>query len=222
MIHTSPVLTEDKTPRILWASPAGTISSEVWISDLESKQRVGYSMTDGPRSHFDSPQLVPSRYVVWVRTFGDYGTSEWSQAAVFTVLTSAPKDLSVEVSVDRVMTIHWSPVEGATDYEVYVRGTKSTIPLVNRYQIGAITSFRVPNAVPGDLYSISVRARRPGRPLTAWTPVLMNFVQEAPKAVFSHPEIRWTAIGQAAGYDLRIIDLLTGKEVENTFLTRTT
>lgn len=219
VIYSSPVLTEDQTPTILWASPAGTTSSEVWISDLESKQRVTDSLAAGPRSHFDSPQLSPSRYVAWVRTFGDYGASEWSQAAVFTVLTAAPQHLSVEVSAQRVMTIRWSPVEGATDYEVYVRGSKSPIPLLSRFQIGQVTSYQLSTPVPGDLYSISVRARRPGRPSSAWTPVQTNFVQEAPKAVLSFPNIRWAAIGQAIGYDLKIIDLRTGKEVVNTILT---
>ena len=219
IIHSSPVLTEDRTPTIFWASPAGTNSSEVWINDLESKQRVSYSFEAGPRSHFDSPQLSPSRYAAWVRTLGDYGASEWSQAAVFTVLTASPQNLSVEVSAQRVMTIRWSPVEGATDYEVYVRGSQSPIPLLSRFQIGPVTSYQLSTPVPGDLYSISVRARRPGRPSSAWTPVLTSFVQEAPKAVLSFPNIRWAAIGQAIGYDLKIIDPRTGKEVVGTNLT---
>ena len=219
VIHSSPVLTEDRTPTILWASPAGTTSSEVWINDLETKQRVSYSFEAGLRSHFDSPQLSPSSYAAWVRTLGDYGASEWSQAAVFTVLTAAPQNLSVEVSPQRVMTIRWSPVEGATDYEVYVRGSKSATPLLSRFQIGPVTSYQLSKPVPGDLYAISVRARRPGRPSSAWTPVLNNFVQEAPKAVLAFPNIGWAAIGQAIGYELIIIDRRSGKVVVDTNLT---
>ncbi len=219
VIHTAPILTEDRTPTIFWSNPPGTTATEVWINDLETKQRVAYSLLTGTRSRFETMPLNSSRYAAWVRTMGDYGTSEWSLAADMTVLISAPANLTVDVTPGRLMTVQWSPVAGATDYEVVIRGAKSSIPLVSRFGIGPVTSYQIPTPVPGDLYLIAVRARRPGRPFSAWTPVISTLVKEPPKPVIATSVIRWAAIGQAIGYEVNIIDRKTGATIVGTSVT---
>ena len=214
VIYSSPSTTTSVTPALAWAAPIGTIRTEVWINVLDRKQRVLRETIEGHQNTFTCPVLVPSQYVVWIRTHGPGGTSEWSQAAVFTVLAAGPLSLAVNADETRRMTIDWAAVAGATDYEILIRSTGAVTPYFQRSQIGPRTSWTLPSIAPGDEYTVWVRARRPGRVHSAWSEARTLLIRQAPELHASLPDLQWGAIGQATGYEIVITNVRTGVRIE--------
>jgi len=209
VLHSSPGLTTSTTPTISWANPAGTTKTEVWVGDRDRNIRVAYSVKSGVRSTFTPQALPPSQYAVWVRTYGSYGVSDWSSVGVFTVLSAAPAAVTVSVDAAKRMTIQWDAVPDATDYEIQVNLSGASQPFLKRSNIGAVTSFRLPQPVAGGQYLVWIRALRPGRVQSSWSNVSALFVRETPTLRVAMPDIRWKAINQASGYQIEVLNRRT-------------
>ena len=219
VIHSVPSMTTTVLPILAWAAPIGTTRTEIWINDLDLKQRVLLETIEGSKSTFKCPVLAPSQYVFWVRTHGQGGTSEWSQAAVFTVLAPAPQLLTVNADASRRITIDWSPVEGATDYEILIFRKGAAEPYLRKSQIGPRTSWTLPASSPGDEYTVWVRARRPGRIHSAWSEARTLLVRQAPIFHVSLPEIHWEPVGQAIAYEIVVTNVRSGERITARSLT---
>ncbi len=218
VVHTIPSPSLSTTPTLDWAVPVGTTQTEIWINDLDSKQRVVLQTIAGDAANFKTPVLPPSRYAYWVRATGPNGVSVWSQPGIFTVLAAAPQDVVVTADDARKVNIAWAAVPNATDYELWISRKGSSTPYLQRAQIGAVTSWEL-SAVPGDEYTVWVRALRPGRVHSSWSGAKTVLVRQAPAVTLALPDVRWSAIGQATGYDMVIANVRTGATVANQTVT---
>ena len=68
VIHSVRGLTPGSQPAFDWASPVGTTSTEIWVNDLDSKQRIAYSVVTGARSRFILPGLDVKQIQLVVQT----------------------------------------------------------------------------------------------------------------------------------------------------------
>jgi ELWxxDGT repeat protein len=216
VLYGVPKLTESSTPKLSWANPFGTTATEVWLGNRETNKRIAYSLSQGNRSTFTPPSLLPGRYVLWVRTSGVYGISDWSTAADLIVLASPAPLVTMNVTADRIMTVSWTPVFDATDYEIQINGVGLKKPLVSTTRPAASNWYRLPAPVPGNVYTVWIRALRSGNPHSAWSQIKQTLVRQSPVPQISIPIVSWTTVSQATEYAVVLRNRLTQKEVYRT------
>ena len=84
------------------------------------------------------------------------GTTSPSNLSTISVAPDAPNEVSHDDLTDTSWTEHWSPVSGASGYNVYVNGTKvNTTPVTG-------TSYQVTGKIAHSTYSVSVTAVNAG------------------------------------------------------------
>jgi hypothetical protein len=213
VLYGVPKQTESPTPVLSWANPHGTTATEVWLGDREANKRIALSRAQGYRTTFTPPSLLPGRYAMWVRTSGVYGISDWSAAADFIVLASPAPSVTVNVTADRIMTVSWTPVSDATDYEILINGVGLKQSLVRTTRTAASTWYRLSAPVTGNLYTVWVRALRSGNPHSAWSQMKQTLVRQSPVPRIAIPIVSWTAVSQATEFEVVLRNRLTQQEV---------
>lgn len=203
-------LTVVHPPLISWINPDAAARSEIWISNLYSQERVAYSIINGTDVQFLSTDLPPAKYAVWIRSLGDNGRSEWSDVAVFTILAAAPQIVGITENSSRGLNINWTAVAGADDYEVFIQKAGSGAAYRLLSGLGAVTSVQTDNFLPGDRYTVWVRAWRVGRPHSNWSAASSLLIRQTPEPKWSSGKLSWNAIGQATGYEFVLRHTLTG------------
>jgi len=212
VIHGTPAITVLSAPTVKWANPPGTTATEVWVGDRELNKRVAWTVLSGSRTSFNIPPLEPSRYVVWVRTSGSYGTSDWSTAFDFTILTPAPI-VSVVSDVQRHLSVTWTSIPEIQGYELVVRRAGATLPFLRISLPVGTHSYQFAAPVPGDQYTVWVRGTRNGRGYTAWNVGTSLLIRQTPTPRLSLPTISWNVIAQATAYEVVIRDRMKDIEV---------
>ena len=111
---------------VSWNAVAGATSYAVFLNGVQVGTSQGTSYALGSLKQ-------GSTYSVSVAGVNQYGLGSRSSPVSFTTLTlSAPTGLVVGAG-DKSVTASWTPVQGATNYEVYVNGsavTQTTVPYV--------------------------------------------------------------------------------------------
>jgi ELWxxDGT repeat protein len=148
--------TADATPIITWQGSPGATSYEIYVSDVNSQQRVYAKRNLTEMSHRITNPLPAGTYRIWVRAhFSNGARSLWGDG---TTLEVGPKPI-VSIS-DR--TLNWTSVRDATHYEFwidYLKDDGSRIRVVHR-PLETTTSFLLPQALRSGRYTAWVRAIR--------------------------------------------------------------
>ena len=230
-VVTRPVITgptgrlNDSTPTIEWEAAPGAVNYQLWINDdsrdIEQVVRVN---TISSTSYTLPGNLGLGTYSAWVRGESANGEfSAWSQRTTFTVAT-APTVLSpTGSSFDRVPTIDWTDVPGATNYQVWVNNfTTGTRQIIDETGVTA-SQLASPIDLPDGEYNVWVRAFNDAGEFGFWSQKLVFHVGGRPvveaigddEGVTSDatPTISWPRIGMANRYELQINDQDTGTRI---------
>ncbi len=176
------VVTSASTTRTFqWASPLGSVSNDVWLTNRDAGTRVLYQTGVTGNSLATPSALTPARYAVWVRSRLPGGqVTDWSATVEFDVLAPAPTLISGSgTSNDGLPVISWTAVPGAASYQVQIHPVGSNTPLLSVSGLTA-TTFRVQQPMAGGRYLISIRAMKGTRQFAV--PLLNQplFVRRAP------------------------------------------
>lgn len=211
VLYSLPLTTTDSTPRISWANPAGTTSSEIWIGERDLNTRVLLRTVQGSVTSLETPALLPGRYVVWVRSSLGIEPGDWSVRGELTILAPAPivTDLSNASSYGAALYVDWLPVPGTTEYEIHLRLNNSNIPPVVIRRSGALSSTFVRNLPDSGTWTVQLRALRNGRPLSAWSGVSSLLISVPPFFKLNLKQVSWQIVNETVGYELEIRDRRT-------------
>lgn len=243
----TPFKLNDTTPTIEWTSPPGARSFDIFFSDQTRLTSTTYTVRnltplldadgntipDGKGDvvreeirKFDVPSELPmGQYRVFMRTSDFNGqTTAWSPLYNFEVAPAVNIVRPKAPSFQNPALLEWSPVPGATHYEVWVSRAGAPLdstPLYNPIVAGT-TSYQLPRALPDGDYVFYVRARlrTVGRPevIGLWSaaanfgtirkptitaPIGVDSPDPSVRTVTdSRPILEWTAIDKAARYEI--------------------
>ena len=199
-----------EAPAISWILPDASADSEIWINDLERNERVVH-LTGFAATTFQPDGLRSSRYAVWVRASSPTQVSSWSAAATFDVLAGSPTiTLDSADQQDRTRRVSWQAVRGAFGYELQLRRTDNLDTSVRKVILGSGANGWTTPPLPGGAYEITMRTLAPGRPASLWSNQIVFIIRAAPLASVSSTKISWQAIGAASGYEVRVLNMVTG------------
>lgn len=224
--------TIDSTPTFKWSEIANVTHYELWVNNLttgESAVIRERSLTENTFTP-SSPLNVGDRYLWTVRGFHvDGSPTLWSSHQQFEVLapTSAqPPALTLfdGPTLDTTPTLSWSPVSGASSYEIWVNNTTTGESGVIRTQGIEGESFTPIHPLPtGNDYIWTVRAYNEAGVAGKWAAHRRFSIAEptavAPPRLLAPaggtidptPTLSWTPVLGAAQYDLWVNDLTTGE-----------
>ncbi len=234
-------------PTITWTSPPAARSFEIFFSDQTRLTSTTYRVTnltaqldaDGntiPDGNgdvlreeiraFELPsELLMGQYRVFMRST-DFGgrVSAWSAAFNFEIAPAVTTLRPSGPSFQNPALLEWSPVAGATHYEVWVSrvGLVNELTAIYNPKFLTTTSYQIPAKLAAGDYVFFVRAklRTTGRPdvIGLWSarkefgplqkPVITGPVglesdnPEYPTVTNARPTIEWTAIDKAARYEI--------------------
>lgn len=243
----TPFKINDTQPTITWTSPPGARSFEIFFSDqtrlISTTYRVGNltavqdddgnPIPDGQgdvvreevRSFEIPSELLMGQYRVFIRTTDDGGrVSGWSSAFNFEVAPAVTALRPSGPSFQNPALLEWSPVPGATHYEVWVSrvGTVSEQTPIYNPQFLTTTNYQIPRALAVGNYVFFVRAKllKSGQTdvVGIWStrkefgtiqnPVItgpVGFSTDNPEVRIvtdARPILEWTAIDKAARYEI--------------------
>ncbi|MEZ6126184.1 MAG: GEVED domain-containing protein [Planctomycetaceae bacterium] len=219
----------DQHPTLTWQQSLAGETFSVWLSDASNGKTIRIVHNLNTASYTFSEDTLPvGRYRYWARATTGLGEqSAWSVPFEFEVKTR-PVVVAVGPSFDTTPTFSWNtPATGnlqpeIDEYEVFVRrvdvkpvqdfvfttsGTSFTIPddqaLANgRYRVWVRgTAIAAVNGVPATrtIWSLSQDFEISGRPI----------VTTPGNTTDSTPLISWSAVGEAASYQLYIAPATT-------------
>jgi hypothetical protein len=207
-------------PTVTWNAVAGAGGYQVRVDDLSALRTNIFANAPASGTSWSPPaDLVSGRsYRVWVRaTFGS-GPGPWSDPSSFSIAKPAPSAPTGAVANLRP-SFSWSAIAGATAYEVRVRDVSA-----NRFNIFpgvrvTGTSWTPPaDLVSGRKYSFTVRAVNASN-LGVWsTAAAFSIARPTPSGPVGdvnnvRPTFNWSAVTGVASYQVRVVDLTTGRRV---------
>ena len=114
----------------------------------------GVLVYDGPNTSTIISRLAPgTTYSFTVRAYNSFGTSPHGPIGAVTTQPAIPQAPGAPVATNITnysVTFSWSPVAGATEYELYRGGT--------RVFSGAVTSITITGLAANTTYSFTLRA----------------------------------------------------------------
>jgi ELWxxDGT repeat protein len=200
-------------PVIQWLLPVDAEESEIWINDLERKERAVF-LTGLRETTLQPEGLRPSRYAVWVRGSSPAGQTPWSAAVVFDVL-GVPPELVVDAFGPQASTrrIMWPASPDAFGYEVHLTSLDIPSPLDRRVILGPGSNDWTTPPLPDGLYQVSMRTLAPGRPASVYGQPVTFLIRQPPRISFIGDRASWTAVRRAIGYEVRVLNMVTGATV---------
>jgi hypothetical protein len=213
-------------PTFTWSAGAGADSYEVWVNDLTTLQSQVVRQTTTNTSLTSTVSLtLGHQYKWWVRALSNGGNnSPWSAGGIFTVVLSSPVLGGPTGALPNARpTFTWSPVPGASLYDVWVddktTGQSQVLraPLTGSQTVTGNTWTAPTSLHPGDRYTWWVRALTSTGMASNWTagatftvaplsaPSLTSPFGSAHYLVF-----QWNLITNATYYDVWIDDLTSG------------
>jgi hypothetical protein len=170
-----PSVVNDLTPEFTWTAATGATKYNIRVYDFSSASWVVNEEVTGT-SYTPAQNLFGDRFQAIVRAGDDSGGwSSWSNKVIFTLdrilLTTSITQLITPV-VDRTPNITWTPIAGATKYNVKIYNTVTKIWEVNKEVTG--TTFTPTTDLTGDYYQAIVKAGNDNGSWATWSNK-MNF-----------------------------------------------
>jgi hypothetical protein len=209
-------------PTLSWTGVAGA-SYQVRVNDPAAGRTNIFPNAATTGTAWTVPgDLASGRTYKWqVRAVNANGLGAWSPLATFAVARPTPTGPGNGVGAIRP-AFTWTPIGGATGYQVRVNDVSANRPAVYTAQAAGPVWTPPGNLVSGRTYSWQVRALNAAG-LGAWTPLATFAVGRAvpigpggPTAG-PRPTFTWAGLAGSTTYQVRVDDLTAGKA--NVFLT---
>jgi arylsulfatase A-like enzyme len=222
-------------PVITWNAVPEVESYEVWISTKTNTSSMRQRVTT--LAFTPSADLPLGEYRVWVQgRYPDGVLTKWSAARLFAVaprsLISSPRG-AITTAKPKIV---WTPVPGATRYEVWVSNLSTgQSPVVRNLNVVG-TQSEVTTPLPMGVYRVWVQPINSQAFRGNWSLFSQFMVTTAPTQIAplntttnGTPVFSWSAVPGATHYDLWVRNLSTGqdqiireKNLKNTTYTATT
>ena len=199
----------DGYPVFQWAEISGAAAYDIWINNLSSGETQVIRKQDIQGSSFVPESRLPlGRYHVWVRATDAAGVSSpWSVGVVTHVNTPPSMNGPDAITLLDRPQFTWTPVDGATRYELYVARISEHIAVMHETQINGL-SFTPDTPLPFGTYQVWTRAFGPRSFLGSYSEPFLLQIGRAPVitgVAESHDQtwtVFWTSVGGAARYDI--------------------
>ncbi|MFN8709306.1 MAG: ELWxxDGT repeat protein [Planctomyces sp.] len=224
-------------PIIRWFGVIGANSYEVWVKNLSTGASpfltaiLDRTATVTVDSFIPGVDLGIGTFRVWVRAKSGNVFSAWSLGRDFVITTAPTLNAIAPLQTTFRPTFRWSPLAGATRYEVWINNRTTGTSAVVRDSNVTATSFTVPSNLPVGNYRVWVRGISSDNAAADWSPpadfgigVAPTITQGQNASFVRVPEIRWSVLPGATRYDVWIDNLSTGTSqiVRNTNVNSTT
>ncbi len=210
-------------PLIEWDELAGAKKYEVWIASLNQPSRPAIRVTTATAVTSYRPTALPAgRYQVWIRGIAQDDTpGEWSAAKVFQsrIAPVLQQDWSY-LEIGFHVPYSWALEQGQElqAYEVWIDDPAKGLTPASSAVRTNFTSGNLTIKTIGT-YRIWVRAIAPDGAVGAWSAPLVVKVDVAPgqlnfnSADVTKPEVQWSSVAGAVGYDVRVTSKQDGSEI---------
>ncbi|MEQ9409256.1 MAG: GEVED domain-containing protein [Fuerstiella sp.] len=191
--HSVTILTQttayDSLPLFTWSPVAGAVRYELEVNNLSTGQNQVILQSQLTTSSFRPPAALPAGTYSWrYRAHDGSGFLAWSPSAtlfIFATSGTPPITDPVAGSIDSLPTIAWSPVAGATRYELWVNATGQDRVI---HQTGLTgTSFTPSSGLAADTYTAWVRAYSGAAAISAWSPAFTFVLGTSTTSVLTDP-----------------------------------
>ncbi|MEZ6060684.1 MAG: GEVED domain-containing protein [Planctomycetaceae bacterium] len=210
-------------PLISWSAVQGAVRYSVTIDDVTNGVS-GVMVSEYVSVPWFRPTsaLPPGTYRATVRAAADNqpfgGPSEPAQFQVFDTASTKPTAVApYSGTANTLPTFAWTPVMGATHYDLWVDGVTSNTSQVVRQRRAEAASFTPDAALPAGTYRFWVRAYDEGTPLGTWSAPLEFTVRADPGGARmlapndnntdTLPVFAWTIAANSSKYELWVSDL---------------
>ena len=192
-------------PTIVWSEDPHATQYEIWLRN-DSTGVVISNETVQSTSYIKIGTYGIGRYSVCVRARNEKGYSAWSARRGFTIDRTV-SFLRVPNGIDGRPTATWSGVDGATNYDIWIRclSNSRTAPVQARIP-GPAVSFVANKDLAIGKYRIYVRAVAADGTPAAWTNGddfevgITTVVTKVTNQISLHPTIAWEPVPGAAKY----------------------
>ena len=228
-----PVLTgpsarvEDTTPSFNWTEVPNATGYEILIADLDAgRATVLQSPVEG--LEFTVPETLPNgepldlgNYIAWVRALENGDEGPWSTPVVFEVIVT-PDPIAPTGTISELRpTFSWSPIPDAVNYELWVNHLDTTRnPALHVTGITGTSYTPTEDLLSGnyqywvrgvDANGIAGEFGDPGEFTLLARPTVIQPIGETSDRT---PTITWSAVADAAQYEVSVVDLSTGLAVD--------
>jgi glucose/arabinose dehydrogenase len=213
-LNPMPLAQETARPTVSWATLPGAVKYDLWIDNRSTGQSQFVRETELTTTSWTSPVDLPmGRYRFWVRGIDAEGVARnWSVFQDFIIVPSPVLVLPLDSTFNRTPVFQWTPVLGATQYEIRVRKGAATV----LQSTVTTNSFTAPSALSDGTYFWRVNAILPTGP-NGVAGVSSQFTAEARVNVGGQPALfgptgttsglpvfLWSNVQGAVSYELRV------------------
>jgi fimbrial isopeptide formation D2 family protein/uncharacterized repeat protein (TIGR01451 family) len=205
-------------PTFMWTGTAGVTSYDLWINSLTTGTSQYIRQTVSGTSFTPTSDMAIGRYSVFVQGIrGDGTRTAWSSPIV-TEVNAPAQFITTNISTpSQQPTISWSPLAGATRYDLWIDNITTGASQVIRNANVLTTSYTPPTSLNFGAYRVWVRGLDVTGNPGDWSSAVQINVTPAPVltgpatvTVDSTPTFAWNAVTGANRYDLWVNNLTTG------------
>jgi len=211
----------DPLPLFTWSAIAGAVRYELEVDNLTTGATRYLLQSHLSTNSFRPHEALPAGRYRWryrAHTGSDF--QAFSDYAYLTILETESRPFitdPVANSIDSLPTFAWSPVVGATRYELWINGTNRPRIIHQAHLTNA--SFTPETGLTADRYTAWVRAFDDRGPLYSWSAPLAFELAESSSSVLTDPVASATDTTPTFGwlptavndYTLRISNVSTGQ-----------
>lgn len=159
----------DSTPTITWDAVNNATSYDLWVTDVETRQRLVFETGLASTSYTPSAELNVGRLRIWAKAnFADGSTTGWGAptdvvlqvAPVITGPVNASEPLTPTKINSTTTPITWTSPPGARSFEIFLSNqttqTSQVIRVPNLVPVGDANGNPIPNG-SGDVLRQEVR-----------------------------------------------------------------
>ncbi|MBO0697330.1 MAG: hypothetical protein J2P46_02945 [Zavarzinella sp.] len=204
-------------PTVTWTGVDGASGYQVRVDDLTAGTTNLFPGGTVSKEDWTVPDdLVSGRsYRVWVRAVRGDTVGPWGAPSDFSI--DRPTPIGPDNGVTDVRpTFTWSPIAGASGYEIRVNDSTANVPGIFQALVGDTAWAPSADLVSGRTYTWQVRAvNASGR--GAWSaPATVTLGWSYPTGPagdmsYRRPTLTWSGFVAAPAYQVRLDDLTTGQ-----------
>jgi hypothetical protein len=205
-----------------WVAQTGASTYDVWIDRLTSSTSQYFRNTSVGQASVNLTNFAIGRYGVWVRGRTSTGhLGSWSNRGQIAV-SLAPTGVNITAAdFSSDTTVRWSPVSGATSYEIWVDSRTTGAASVVRQRNISATEYQLPT-LPAGSYAVWIRAFDAQSSSYAWSNTFEFDIRKTARVLTpsgtgnsTTPLFSWTSVSGASLYDIWVSSLSGGGVVVN-------